>query len=479
MKRLLFIFLGLACFGDGMSTLNAQESWPLEKCIAYAQESNLTIKQAKANVRASMIAEQQAKTARLPNLSASANLGEQFGRTIDPTTNTFRNEAIAFNSFGLNAGISLFNGGLIHNQVKQAAYDLKAAESDAKNTELTLGLQVAQAYLVVLLSEEQLEAAQRRVELSQRQLTNTQKLVEAGSVPLAERLNIEAQISRDEQSAITAVNNLELAFLNLKQLLQLEPDFPLEIVRPEFTIPADANPDAQNLPAVYAIAESQQPSVQAADYRLESAKVGVKVAQSAYWPSISGFANLTTNYSSQFNDFGFTGETVLGDPRPVVVNGSVVAIQEFVPVTFVNAVPYFDQLDQNFGQGIGVSMNVPIYQNGRTRLNVERARLNIVNAELQSTQARQQLKNDIQTALANARAGKRQLAAAEKAYNSFKTAYENTEKRQTLGAANSLDLVTAKTNLDNAENDLLVARYDYLFRLKILDFYLGKPLTLN
>jgi outer membrane protein len=136
-------------------------------------------------------------------------------------------------------------------------------------------------------------------------------------------------------------------------------------------------------------------------------------------------------------------------------------------------------LDQNFGQGVGISLNVPIYQNGRTRLSVERARLGVLTAQMQQTQTRQTLKNDIQTALANARAARQQLNASQKTFEATSIAFQNTEKRHTLGAVNTLELTTAKSNRDIAENDLVVAKYDYLFKLKILDFYAGKKLELN
>jgi len=149
-----------------------------------------------------------------------------------------------------------------------------------------------------------------------------------------------------------------------------------------------------------------------------------------------------------------------------------------VPVN-VRRVPYFDQLNQNFGQSIGVGVNIPIYQNGRTRLSVERAELALLNAQLQQNQTRQTLKNDIQTAIANARAAGRQFEAAQRTLNFTTLTFENMQKRYSVGAVNSFDLTTAQNNRDNAENDMVVAKYDYLFKLKILDFYLGKPLRLE
>jgi len=164
--------------------------------------------------------------------------------------------------------------------------------------------------------------------------------------------------------------------------------------------------------------------------------------------------------------------------QDVLIGGQTVRIGFFQPTFKVSDVPYFDQIDRNFGQGIGVSLNIPIYQNGRTRLSVERARLGIVNAQLAEVQARQRLKNDIQTAIANAKAAKKQMEAANKSVEAARAAFVNSEKRHALGAINTLTLSIAKNTLDIAENDLLVARYDYLFRLKIIDFYLGKEIKL-
>jgi len=162
------------------------------------------------------------------------------------------------------------------------------------------------------------------------------------------------------------------------------------------------------------------------------------------------------------------------------VNGVDVEVRQYGPssITFPK-VGYFDQIDQNFGQGIGASIQIPIYQNGRTRLSVERARLGVLTAQMQQIQTQQMLKNDIQTAIANARAARLTLDAAQKTFDATEIAYQNTVKRHGLGTLNTLDLTTARNNRDISETDLVVAKYDYVFKLKILDFYLGKPLTMN
>ncbi|MBK8966235.1 MAG: TolC family protein [Saprospiraceae bacterium] len=462
------------------SVAGAQETWSLERCVTYAQDANFTVQQARANVKVAVLAEKQAKADRLPNVSINSNAGKSFGRTIDPTTNQFINTGFGYNSLSLNAGMPIFNGGQIHHNVKQTNYTMQAAFADAEQTANTLGLQVAQAYLNILLTQEQAESAGRRVEQSRRQLEVTQKLIEAGTVPLADQYTIQAQIAREEQAAVMAQNSVDLAYLSLKQLMQLEPDYDLVIERPEITLPADVNPENYTLQPIYEQALETQPNIKAAEFRIKSAEEGVPLARSAYFPSISVGGSLSTNFSSRSPDFtnGMFLGTELTPPTTILVNGVPVTVQQEVDVFEYPQTPYFTQLDQNFGQSIGVQLSIPIYQNGRVRLNVERARLGILNAQLQDNQTRQQLKNDIQTAIANVRAAYKQLAAAQKTRDAMQAAFTNTEKRHNLGAVNSLELTTAKTNLDNAENDVIVARYDYLFKLKILDFYQGKELKL-
>ncbi len=463
------------------ASMSAQETWSLERCIQYAQENNLTVQQAQANVRTALLAERQAKASRLPNVSASFNAGEQFGRTIDPTSNQFSTVATGYNSIGVNAGVNLFNGGFIHHSVKQANWDAKAAQADGEQAANTLALQIAQAYLNILLFEEQEKNAQKRVATSTEQLNTTQKLIDAGTLPAADRYNILAQIAQGEQAAVQAQNSVELAYLSLKQLLQLEPDFDLRIERPAIIVPPDAQPEAVTLGPVYNTALGTQPNIRAADFRIKSAEEGIEIARSAYWPTVSLFANLSSNYSTQLLDFqnGTFLRQDLTDPVTIRINDQDVTIQQYIDRYEYPKVPYFDQIDQNFGQGVGLNISIPIYQNGRTRLSVERARLGVLNAQLQQNSTRQQLKNDIQTAIANARAARKQLDAAQKTFDATKIAFENTEKRHQLGAVNTLDLTTARNNLDISENDLTVARYDYLFKLKILDFYEGKAITLN
>jgi outer membrane protein len=471
----LFVLFGLSV----AQNMVAQEAWSLQRCIGHALEQNLTIKQSQANVKTALLSESQARAARLPNASLSSSLNEQFGRTVDPSTNQFSLQNIAANTFNLNASMPIYTGGQIKHNIAQSKHNAGAALADMEQSSNTLALQVASAYLTVLLNTEQLENAQSQVGLSRKQLGNTLKLVEAGSLPLADRYNVEAQIAREEQSVITAENNLELAYLSLKQLMQMEPDFDLKVEQPEINPEDVENLTAMKLTSVYEKARTTQPSLRAGEFRIKSAHEGIAIAKAGYLPTVNLFGGMNAFFSSANKDFIPDGGTAISPNIPLLIEGVLVNTNRVFLTGDNPTINYFTQLEQTFGQSVGISLNVPIYQNGQVRLAVERAKLNVLNAQLQQNQTEQTLKNDIQTALANARNAKKQLEASQKTYDAAQLAYVNMEKRHTIGAVNALDLNTAKNTMDVAANNRTVARYDYLFRLKILEFYVGKPLLLE
>ncbi|MFT4760804.1 MAG: outer membrane protein [Paraglaciecola sp.] len=475
-KFLLAAFFILGCFQISF----AQETWSLEKCIDYAQANSLAIKTAKYTVVDAQLSEKQARLQRMPFVSGRGSFGQQFGRTIDPTTNTFRNQKIGFSSWGIDANITLFDGGRIHNQVKQGEIDVKAARMNAEVQTNDLGLNIANTYLQILNAQEQLANAEIRLNLSTKQLDRTDKLINAGTLPANDRLDILAQIARNEQQIIQAQNAVEINYLGLYQLLELEIGKEFIIEEPEMVIPGNDGLDAIEFKNVYNTALTTQPQIKLDELRLQSAEIGVNLAKANMYPSLALFGGLSSNWSSAAKSFDADAATFdFGNGTPVSVNGipASLAQLELTNDPF-NNIGYLDQLDQNFGQNFGVSLNVPIYSRGTNKINVERAELAILNAGLSSQQSRQALKTEVQTAIANARAAKQTLAAGQKTVAANTRAYENSQKRFDLGSINTFDLTTAKNNLDISEVDVVVAKYEYLFRLKIVDFYMGKALKL-
>lgn len=465
--------------------VSAQEIWSLQRCIEYARTNSIALKQAENSIQLAALTDKQNQLSRLPSVSANSNLGYQFGRTIDPVSNEFKSQTIAFNSMGLSAGATVYSGGRINNTIKQGQINLQAAEKDAAASFNDIALSIATAYLNVLLSEEQLENANRRRGLSQQQLDQTDKRVAAGSLPANDRLDVLAQIANDEQAIVQARNSIDINYLTLKGLMQLDPATNIKVERPSFTIPADANPDAFDFFQVYAQALSTQPQVAANELRIQSEEVGVDLAKSGYFPTLSIFGSLNSSWSDaakqvEVLDLG----TVRQSQKFFVDLGqgeTELDVQFDVPNVQTNFVdyPYFDQIKNNFGQSVGIGLNIPIYSNGQNDINVQRAQVRILGARLQSDQTKQQLKNDVQQAIASAKASRQTLDASQKSIEATKVAYENAEKRFQLGTINNLQLLTARNNYDIAQTNLTVAKYDYLFRLKILDFYLGKTIKLD
>ena len=457
----------------------AQEAWSLQKCIEHARQNNLTLRQSQIAVSQAELTELGSRKARLPNVSGGGNFGYQYGRNIDPTTNDFVNSRIGFNSIRLDAGVTIYNAGRIKNTIKQSEFDLVAAKEDANTQFQNISLQMASAYLNILLSKEQVTIAKKAIEQTREQLSQIDKRINAGTVPKADRLDIVAQIARNEQTLIQAENTVEINYLTLKNILELEPDYNLEIIIPDELMKIEETSEAYTLGAVYQQALGTQSSIKASEARMKSAELNIPIAKAGAMPTLSAFASLDTRWSSASKNVdGFT-EPAFGDAVPVLIDNEVSSVSFIDRDPILSNNPYFNQLDQNFGQAFGLSLNVPIYNNHRNKINLERAQLGILNSELDNRQAKQQLKADVQNAIASARAARLELAASETSLEATQAAYENAEKRYNLGAINTLELTTAKTNLDTAELNVARAKYDYVFRLKIIDFYLGKNLKLN
>lgn len=462
----------------------SQETWSLEKCVKYAQDNNLNIKQARYGIQNAALTNKQARFERLPSVNASSSLGYQFGRTIDPTTNTFNTERIGFNQLSVNANVVLFGGNQINNAIKQSNLDLEASKLDADFSVNNMALGVAASYLNILLAEEQLENAKKNLEQSQATLEQTNKLINAGSLPENDRLDFIAQIALNEQAIIEAQNSVDINYLNLKQLLELDPRVSMKVERPEVTVPEYANPSAYDLTEIYSGALTTQPQIRAGDLRLESAELEESIAKASLLPSLVLFGNLSANYSSAFLDFenGDFSEAVLvpKTPQPVLVNGIEALVTEFAVdgIVFPNK-PWTDQISETFGQAIGLSLSVPIYNKHRNRINMDRAELGVLNQEITNLQNRQQLKTDIQRAIADARAAQESLEASQRSLEAAQAAFDNSQRKFDLGTINTLEYTTARNTLDRAQLTLIQAKYRYLFFVKTVEFYQGKTISLN
>ena len=479
-----FLFLTLMVTGTIQLAL-AQEKWSLEKCITHAIQNSLEIKQAHFSIRDAELDLRQSRMSRLPNLNASIGGGYQFGRTINPVTNDFEQQSIGFNSINLNAGIQLYGGNEINNAIQRSKIDIEAAKLDAKASSDLIALDVATAYLSILLAEEQLQNARNRLSLSEDQLAQTDKLIEAGSLPQNDRLDILAQMALDNQGIIEAQNLVDINYLNLKQILQLDPSVGIVIEKPAILDAEIANPESYLLNDIYTTALGTQANIKANDLRLKSSQLSEQIARAALFPTVTLFGGINSNASDVITDPSKIDpadvSVVRSAPIPVEINGQLSSVA-FFNEEIQGEIPkrsYLDQINDNFGQFVQVNVDIPIFNNFRNRTSIERARLTTLNQEVVSQQDRQTLKTNVQRAIADAKAAKETYEAAQSSLEAATAAYRNAERRFDLGAINSFEFSQARNRMDLAQVDLTQAKYQFVFNVKVVEFYQGKPMQIN
>lgn len=475
MRRLLLLsFLISACIGVSMG----QNIWGLERCVNYALENNITIKQFKLNEIQNDILYKQSKRDRLPTLNGSSGLQVSWGRNIDPITNVFESQTVGFNSHSLNTGTMLYNGNNVNNNIAKS--ELALQESRARTQQLSndVSLNVVTAYMNAVFEQERAVNAASQLEISRRQLDRVLKMIEAGSLPETDRYDFESQVAQDEQALIIAENLVTTTLLTLKQLLQLPPDTEMLLERPDIDIP-DVDPDIYTFEEVYSTALNTQPSIKADQLSQSISELDIELARSQFYPSLSIGGSLSTTFATIAKQIDGFQSTIIPQPG-VFINGEPVRFETQANLpTGTSKIPYFNQLDQNLGLGFGVQLNVPIYNRGQNKTNVELARLNAENVRLTNASNKETLRSNVLTAVTQAKAGKREYEATLATKEALETAYQNAERKFEVGSANTYELTEAKNRFDVAVNNLLIAKYDYIFRLKVIDYYLGKPIKLD
>ncbi len=473
MKQIILLLI----IGALSSDIAAQDTWNLKRCIDYALAHNLQIHNSKLSINSREIDLKTAKAQRLPNLQFSSLAGINLGRTIDPTSNSFITATTNFNTFGVNSSVMLYNFGRIQNQIQLAALDRKSAQSDLEQARQDLALQVADAFLNVLFAKENLNNAITKRSTTQDQLQQINSLIAAGSRPANDRLDIEAQIAQDDLNITQFRNAVDLSTLRLRQIMQLDTHIPFQISVPEMDIEPTQIVDL-DVPSIYAEVLRNQPSIQAFDLRLQSAKLNQKLAKSSAYPSVFLNGRVNTNYSSQAKQID---EVVLTPfESNVLINGNQSTLTTFQPrATGFSTTPYTQQLNDNIGTGLSLSLNVPIYSNYTTKANNQRAQIRVKTLQNNLELEKQRIRNQIEQAVTDLRSASLQYQAAQSTVRALEASYHNAERRFLSGTANTFEFNSITNQLEQAKINLLRAKYDFIFKSKILDFYKGKPLDLN
>ena len=461
--------------------------WDLKKCVEYAMANNISIKQADVQARIAALSLKQNKWQQQPALNFTNSTGFQFGRSIDPTTNLFTTSQQLFQNFNLNASVTIYNWNRIKNNILSSRFELKAAQADVDKTKNDIALSVATSFLQTLLTKEQVNIAEVQVAQTLAQLTNTRRRVNAGALPELNALELEAQLARDSSTLVSAQTNEQLNLLQLKAQMNLDAATPFDIYIafidkiPVYAL-ADMMPDA-----VYQLALTMQPAQQANALRLKSLEASLKSAQTSKYPTLSGFAGLNSRfansnkYTTALPSGLFSSTGLQAD-----VSGTFYDVKQpdFILSTHKRA--FFEQwdgwgtqLDRNFGQNIGFQINVPILNGGQSRALVERAKLNLQSISITKEQADNKLKQDIYQAYQAAVAALEKFTANKKAVDVAQRTYDLAVKRYELGLLSIFELITNQNNLSKAKLDLATSHYDYIFKMKILEFYKGQGLRLE
>lgn len=439
-QAILFISLLLISIGG-----KAQERWSLRRCIDYAIEHNINIRRTANAVEQSAVEANTAKWARLPNLNGSAGQSWNWGRTQTAIKNeetgdystVYVNTSSQGSNLNLSTSIPLFTGLQIPNQYALAKLNLKAATADLAKAQEDIAINVASAYLQVLFNQELQQVAESQVELSLQQQARITRLADMGKASMAEVAEAKARVAQDQMTSVQARNNYELALLDLSQLIELEsPEgFLLESPDVSFALQQLTPPDE-----IYQTALAQKPAIQAAEYRLEGSKHSIRIAQSAYYPQLNLNGSLGTNYYSTINR------------------------------------TFRQQMGDNFSKYVGLSLSVPIFNRFSTRNRVRSARLQRDNYELQLTETKKTLYKEIQQAWYNAVAAESKYSSSHTAAEAGAESFRLMSEKYENGKANAVEYNEAKQNLMRAQSDELQAKYEYLFRSKILDFYKGESI---
>jgi len=417
----------------------------LQEAVNIAVENNLTLKRSQLNQLNNEASLLEARGQRLPSLSASASGRFNWGRSINPVTNLFEARRIGNINLSANTNLTIFAGNQITNSIQQAKINVEAGNLNVEATQNDITLNVINLFVNVVFAKEQVSIAASQLKISDEQLLRTSRLVEAGSLPLSERLEMQAQKATAELEVINANNNLRLSKLNLSQQLLIPFSDGFDVSVPD--LEAEDYPlEGVNANQIYAIAVESMPQVRSAELLIEGAEYGVKIAKGAYYPTLGLGGNLFSNYVDQ--------------------------------AAFGNPESFGTQIDNNLSQAFGLNLNIPIFSNFRNKASLQRARVQRNLSEIQSLEVKNQLRQDIETSYTNAYAARQSYQASLTRVASLEEAFRMAQQRFDVGALNSVDFQVAQNNLFGAQADLLNAKYEYIFRVKVLDFYLGNPITL-
>lgn len=478
--RKAWLFIPALLFINFLASAQSSEIWTLQRSVQYAVEHNISIRQNELNERLAKLNLKQSQLSQIPAVNANTAYGRSFGRSVDPTTNQFSNSDYDFVSASGSADVLLFGWFQKRNTITANKYSLEAAKADLDQLRNDVSLNVATGFLRALLAKEQIRVSEKQVELSKAQLHQTRQFVTAGRLPELNAAQLESQLASDSANLISAIATYTSAILDIKALLNLDFETPYEIQAPEVSVTEQVSLNSTTPEMIYEEAAKHFGAIRSSEFRMLAAQKRVAASRGALYPQFAINAQFGTSYATSYSEV--TGVTE-GDGQPtsayVPVNDSL-----FFPVyqpTFhytTRRIPLGTQLNNNFRQTISLGVNIPIFNSWQAQYNLRQAKINNLSEELNKYQAELKLKQDVYKAHSEAVSAIQKYYAAQRAMEAAQRAYEFAEKRYQLGLTNTVEYLTTQNTQFVSESNLLSAKYDLIFKLKVIDYYLGKELKL-
>lgn len=476
MKKNIRITLVLLFFTFFMQAQSSKK-WTLKECVDYAMLNNISIKQTDLGNKSAAVDIMTSRAAFLPSINAQSSHSWNIGLNQNITTGLLENQTTQFTAAGLSANIVLYNGLQNVNRLRRSNLALLSSQYQLTKMRDDISLNIANSFLQILFNKEALKVQNAQLQNNQNQLKRSQELVNAGSIPRGDLLDLEANIAANKQSIVAAENILFLSKLSLAQLLQL-PNFQnFDVVEQDYLV-MESETMKLSPNVILEKARKERVEIKIAQANLEVSQKDVIIARGAYQPTISGFYNVNARASDNQRFVGVEPNAVNPNSTIGFVQGTnQLVLQPNFSRVFANPLPILRQFEINKGQAFGLALNVPILNGLNARANVQRAKIAVERSQIALSQEELTLERNIFTSFADAQAALKTYESAQAALAARKLAYDFAKDRFDVGMMNAFDINQAQTLYVNAQSEVIRTKFDYIFKTKVVEFYFGIPIT--
>jgi outer membrane protein len=476
MKKIISILIVLIT----ISSQAQNKKWTLIECVQYALENNISVKQSELDIATADIDKLTAMGNFLPTLNAGAGVSENTGLSFNPVTNFAQTTTFLSANGNINVGYTLFDGLRNIRTLQRAKISKLASQYRLDKMKDDISLFVANGYLQVILNKANLEVLLSQNEVTQEQIERTEQLVEVGQLPRGDLLEINAVNASEQQSIINAENSIQISLIGLAQLLLIKDYETFDIEDEGYDI-VDSGIADKDIADILAQSKESRSEIKIAEQNVELAKKDVQIAKGANLPRLSAFFGYNTRFA---NTTSFIQQVDPDNPFSTqqigVVEGTGQSVVADFPNTIVQEVsadPFINQLYQNDGIGYGLNLNIPIFNGFATKGNIKRSKINLERSKFQLEQAELDLESTVYQAYVDAKGSLKSYEAAKSALESQELAYEYAKERYDVGLTNAFDFSQSKLRFDNAKIEVNRSKYDYIFKLKVLELFFGIPAT--